>query len=92
MKVRGFDITKPIIGVIYLAPSLEYDKHTSMQSLIDMANEDLAVLKRCGVDGALLENENDRPYTVLATPAMIATMSVVASKLGENLDDIKLGV
>lgn len=91
MQVQGFNIEKPIIGVIYLAPSLGYKDHPGMDGLVEMALEDLEVLKKCGVDGALLENENDRPYSVLARPEVIATMSVAASRIIKHCDGIELG-
>jgi membrane complex biogenesis BtpA family protein len=91
VKVKGFNNSKPMIGVIYLPPSLGYPNHPGMNQLVEHALEDLEVLKKCGVDGALLENENDRPYTVLAGPATIASMSVAASKIIDHCDDIVLG-
>jgi len=91
VKVKRFSNLKPIIGVIYLQPTLGYPGFPGMNQLIDSALEDLDVLKRCGVDGALLENENDRPYTVLAEAGTIASMSVAASKIIEHCDDIELG-
>lgn len=92
MKVKGFNSLKPIIGVIYLAPSLGYANHPGMSQVIDLAVEDLEVLKKCGVEGALLENENDRPYTVLAGPEVIASMSVTANEIIKHCsNEIVLG-
>lgn len=91
MQVKNFQNQKPIIGVIYLPPTLGYPNHPGMNQLVEHALEDLEVLKRCGVDGALLENENDRPYSVLASSGTIASMSVAASKILEHCDGIELG-
>lgn len=81
MKIKNFTVHKPIIAVIYLAPTLGYKKCPGMNQLIDQALEDCEVLVRCGVDGALLENENDRPYNILATPESIASVSAVGYEL-----------
>lgn len=93
LNVSNFCNKLPVIGVIYLAPSLGYKAHPGMSRVIDMAMEDLEIMKKCGVDGALLENEHDQPYTVLAGPEVIATMSITAHEIAKNCgSDIKLGV
>ncbi|EQC45471.1 BtpA/SgcQ family protein [Bacteriovorax sp. Seq25_V] len=77
---------KPIIAVIYLAPSLGYEKHPGMDTVFEQASEDMEVLIKCGVDAALLENENDRPYSVLARPEVIASMSVTSYQLRKEFE------
>ncbi len=77
---------KPIIAVIYLAPSLGYEKHPGMNQVFDQASEDMEVLIKCGVDAALLENENDRPYSVIARPEVIASMAVTSYQLRKEFE------
>lgn len=83
--------TKPIIAVIYLKPLLGYETHPGMNQVIEYALQDLAVLRRCGVDAALLENEHDHPYTVKASKEVIASMSVIAHTLQREADQYPIG-
>ena len=85
---------KFIIGVIYLPPCLGYSKHQSISSMIDSVQVDLHILEKCGVDGALLENENDHPYLIKATPEVISSFSVVAHETVKSCEnrDISIGV
>ncbi len=82
---------KPIIAVIYLRPLLGYKEHPGMNKVIDCALEDLEVLERCGVDGALLENEHDRPYTVSAGREVISSMSIVSHHVKSNAKNCIIG-
>lgn len=72
---------RPIIAVVYLAPSLGYNNHPGLNQLIDQASEDIEVCLKCGVDAVLLENEHDRPYTVLAEPEVIASMTITSHEV-----------
>lgn len=56
-----------------------------------MALEDLSVLRKCGIDAALLENEHDRPYTVEASKEVIASMSVVANAVQREAGNYPIG-
>lgn len=82
---------QPIIPVIYLRPLLGYENHPGINQVIDCALEDLEVLKRAGVDAALLENENDRPYTLKANKEVIASMSVVAAAVQREAGNFPIG-
>lgn len=84
MKIKNFNIKNPIIAVIYLAPTLGYKDCPGMNQLIDQALEDCEILIKCGVDGALLENENDRPYNVIASPEAISSVSAVGYELAKQ--------
>lgn len=83
--------TRPIIAVIYLRPLLGYTSHPGINKVIDYALEDLEVLRRCGVDAALLENEHDRPYTIEASKEVIASMSVVANIVQKEARSYPIG-
>ncbi len=82
---------RPIIAVIYLRPLLGYINHPGLQQVIDMASADLEVLRKCGVDAALLENEHDHPYTVKASKEVISSMSVVGHVLKKEAGNYPLG-
>lgn len=83
--------TKPIIAVIYLKPLLGYKDHPGINQVLDSALEDLAVLRKCGVDAALLENEHDKPYTIKASKEVIASMSVIAHAVGREAGPYPIG-
>lgn len=92
MKIKNFKNNRPIIAVIYLAPTLGYKDFPGMDELINKACEDCEVLIKCGVDGVLLENENDRPYNVLASNEAIASVSIVGHELRKKYsNEIILG-
>lgn len=82
---------RPIIAVIYLKPLLGYAEHPGINRVIDYALEDLEILKKAGVDAALLENENDRPYTLKASKEVIASMSVVAAAIQRQAGTFPIG-
>ncbi|MAF78863.1 MAG: hypothetical protein CME63_09865 [Halobacteriovoraceae bacterium] len=82
---------KPIVAVIYLRPLLGYPDHPGLDAVIEMAIEDLNILKKCGVDAALLENEHDRPYTLKASKEVIASMAVVGHALKREAPEYCLG-
>lgn len=82
---------RPIIAVIYLRPLLGYSEHPGINAVIDSALEDLAILKKCGVDAALLENEHDHPYTVKASKEVISSMSVIAHTIQRQADGMPIG-
>lgn len=86
------DFTKrPIMAVIYLRPLLGYPKHPGIQQVIDSALEDLQILRKCGVDAALLENEHDHPYTLKASKEVIASMAVIGHCIKREAHDFPLG-
>jgi membrane complex biogenesis BtpA family protein len=58
-----------------------YDDKSGMDGILEAAWRDLQALQRGGVDGILFCNENDRPYTFRAGPAIVAAMSSVVALL-----------
>lgn len=82
---------RPIIAVIYLRPLLGYPDHPGINQVVDLAMEDLNILRKCGVDAGLLENEHDHPYTLKASKEVIASMSVIGHCLKREVGDYPLG-
>jgi membrane complex biogenesis BtpA family protein len=70
-----------LIGVIHLPPLLGIKGFSSMQKIINKALKDLKSLEGAGFDGALLENENDKPHTEFANSAQIASFTVIANEV-----------
>lgn len=70
-----------LIGVIHLPPLLSIEGFPGMQKVIKKALKDLDALERAGFDGALLENEHDKPHTEFANSAQIASFTVVAHEV-----------
>lgn len=64
--------------MIHLPPLLSLDGFPGLNTCIDKALKDLEVLQSAGYDGALLENENDKPHTENVNQAQIASMSIIA--------------
>lgn len=69
------------IGMIHLPPLLSIDGFSGMEKMIEGALADLSALEKAGFDGALIENDNDKPHTEFANEAQIASFSVVASEV-----------
>lgn len=72
---------KPVIGVIHLPPLPGYPGSPGLAGIVDKALRDLAALEHGGADGALIENEEDRPHRVEAGRETIAVMTRVAREL-----------
>lgn len=70
-----------LIGVIHLPPLLSLEGSPGMKTLIQKALHDLKALESAGFDGALLENEHDKPHTEFANPAQIASFTAIASEV-----------
>jgi membrane complex biogenesis BtpA family protein len=76
-----FPAPKPIIGVIHLPALPGYPQSKGLDHAIEKALEDLAALESGGADGALVENEYDRPHRVLSAPETTACMTRVTREL-----------
>ncbi|MBT8078558.1 MAG: BtpA/SgcQ family protein [Gammaproteobacteria bacterium] len=71
---RLFGHTKPLIGMIHLAPLPDYPQSPGMSRVIERALVDLQSLEAAGFDGVLVENEYDQPHRVVASPATVSAM------------------
>lgn len=67
-----------LIGMIHLPPSPGFLGHPGRQAVVDFALQELETLSKAGFQGALLENEHDKPHQITASPEVIASMTEVA--------------
>jgi len=87
-----FGIEKPIIGVVHLLPLPGSPCAVSLRKVVEHAVRDAKAYENGGIDGIILENFGDTPYRVgFVGPETIASMTVVAVKVSENVD-IPIGV
>lgn len=70
-----------LIGMIHLPPLLSIKGFLGMEKTIKLALADLAVLEKAGFDGALIENDNDKPHTEFANSAQVASFAAIASEV-----------
>lgn len=83
---------KYIFGVSHLPGLLGKELYRGQEALYLHAKKEIEAIKKAGLTGLLLENENDRPYTTFARPEQIASMTAVASRLKLEYPDFPLGV
>lgn len=67
-----------LIGMIHLPPLKSLQGYPGDQLVIEKALADLRALEAAGFDGALLENENDKPHTEFANTEQIECITAVA--------------
>ena len=87
-----FNSVKPIIGVIHLPPLPGYPTSPGLDAVIEKALGDLDALEAGGIDGVLVENEEDRPHRVEAAPETIAAMTRIARELVKAARHATVGV
>lgn len=87
-----FKSAKPVIGMIHLPPLPDYEGSPGIDGVIKSALADLAILEQYGIDGALIENEYDRPHRVKATPATIDAMIKVTHEVVKAAKNTMIGV
>ncbi len=76
-----FPRPKTIIGVIHLPALPGYAHSPGLDAAIEKALRDLAALENGGADGVLVENEYDRPHTLLAAAATTACMTRITREV-----------
>lgn len=82
-----------LICVSHLPPLMGKSSFTGHKSLRDHAFYDLEAAIEGGASGLLLENEQDNPYTLRATPEGISSMTKLALELSSQAPKgFKLGV
>lgn len=82
-----------LICVSHLPPLMGKSLFSGHKSLRDHAFYDLEAAIEGGATGLLLENEQDNPYTLRATPEGISSMTKLALELKEQApDSFHLGV
>jgi hypothetical protein len=74
----GFGEARPIVGVVHLAPSLGTPSFPGHQAAREALGRDLDALLAGGIDGVLLENDNDRPHTLQVGKPQLAWLTRAA--------------
>ncbi len=91
--VTFFDSSKPVIGVIHLLPLPTSPRWgNSLKEVIDRAEQEATALAAGGVQGILIENFFDAPFTKGSVdPAVISAMSLVVQRVMQMVD-IPVGI
>jgi uncharacterized protein len=80
--MRIFANSRPVIGMVHLLPLPGAPKSASMREIRAAALADAKALASGGVDGILIENYGDAPFTGgTVEPQVIAAMSVLAAEI-----------
>ncbi|AOX00758.1 phosphorybosylanthranilate isomerase [Moorena producens PAL-8-15-08-1] len=88
-----FQTPNPIIGVVHLLPLPTSPRWGgSLQAVIDRAEQEVTALGSGGVDGVIVENFFDAPFTKnQVDPAVVSTMTIIVERL-MNLVPIPIGI
>lgn len=88
-----FKTRTPIIGVVHLLPLPTSPRWSgSLKTVIDRAEQEAAALKSGGVNGIIVENFFDAPFTKnQVDPAVVSAMTVVTQRI-KNLVGLPLGL
>jgi hypothetical protein len=76
-----FRSPRALIGVIHLPPLPGFFRSPGIEAVVEKALADQRALEAGGIDGVLVENEEDHPHEVVAGPSTIANMTRVAAAL-----------
>ncbi|MBE9031877.1 BtpA/SgcQ family protein [filamentous cyanobacterium LEGE 11480] len=90
---RIFKTPNPVIGVIHLSPLPTSPRWGgSLKAVIDRAEQEAAALAAGGVDGIIVENFFDAPFTKdQVDPAIVSTMTLIVQRL-QNLVTLPIGL
>ncbi len=90
---QTFRTAHPIIGVVHLLPLPTSPRWGgSLKAVIDRAEQESLALASGGVDGIMIENFFDAPFTnAQVDPAVVSTMTLVVKKV-ISLVNIPVGV
>ncbi|GCL37553.1 photosystem I assembly BtpA [Sphaerospermopsis reniformis] len=88
-----FKTCKPIIGVVHLLPLPTSARWGgSLKAVIDRAEQEATALASGGVDGLIVENFFDAPFTKnQVDPAVVSAMTVVVQQI-QNLVTLPVGL
>jgi membrane complex biogenesis BtpA family protein len=76
-----FSTNIPVIGMIHLPPLVGYKEHPGMDKVIKYAIRELKSLEAGGVNGVMVENENDHPHQVAVGPEIISAMTKIVDEI-----------
>jgi hypothetical protein len=90
---RIFKTANPVIGVVHLAPLPTAPRwRGSLKAVIDRAEQEVAALAAGGVDGIIVENFFDAPFTKdQVDPVVVSTMTLIVQRL-QNLVTLPIGI
>lgn len=77
--------------MIHLPPLPGFEGCPGIDAIIKSALDDLKILEENGIDGALIENEYDRPHQVMASPDIIKAMKAVTKAVVDASDKCVIG-
>lgn len=83
--------SRPLIGVLHLPPSLGYPEFPGIEPALDLVRRDVEALVAGGADGVLVENDNDKPHTILVNKAAVAWL-VRACEAARAASGLPIGV
>ncbi len=88
-----FKTRTPIIGVVHLLPLPTSPRWGgSLKAVIDRAEQEATALSSGGVDGIIVENFFDAPFTKnQVDPAVVSAMTVVVQRI-QNLVTLPMGI
>jgi uncharacterized protein len=88
-----FHTANPIIGVVHLLPLPTSPRWGgSLQSVIDRAEQEAVALASGGVDGIIVENFFDAPFSKESVdPAVVSAISLVVRRL-KNMITLPIGI
>jgi membrane complex biogenesis BtpA family protein len=88
-----FKTRNPIIGVVHLLPLPTSPRWGgSLKAVIDRAEQEATALSSGGVDGIIVENFFDAPFTKnQVDPAVVSAMTVVVQRI-QNLVTLPVGI
>ena len=88
-----FSTSVPIIGVVHLLPLPTSPRWGgNLKAVIDRAEQEAAALAAGGVDGLMIENFFDAPFTKdCVDPAIVSAMSLVVQRV-MNLVPLPVGI
>ncbi len=81
--IQTFKTSKPVIGVVHLLPLPTSPRWGgSLKTVLDRAEQEAVALASGGVDGIIVENFFDAPFTSgQVDPAVISAMSLIVQRL-----------
>ena len=76
-----------VIGVIHVKalPGTPFSRGGSIDELVEHAVHEASVYRDCGIDGLIVENMNDIPYTLRETPEITASMTRICSAVRDTV-------
>jgi len=81
-----FGVDKSVIAMVHFnaLPGAPFYKQ-NLQKTLERAVNDVKALQKGGVEGVLISNEGDRPYSLSVGPETVASMSYLVTKVSEEL-------